>query len=388
MKLSQAVKMAFSAVMTNNLRSFLTTLGIIIGVMAVILLISLVQGAANTVTSELDELGGDQLIVSISDQNKRMTLHEVEEFTDLEGVRAVSPILSGNGTAKAIGNSTDVTINGITASYQDVQGLDLVSGRSISQTDNDFRLNVCVIGQKVAEDLYGGTDVLGRSLRLNGRDFRVIGLLEEKQRTMMTDENATIYIPLTNAQRLLKSVNVNLFYVVGDKGIDLADLRKTLTSKLSEKYSDEDSYMVVNMADVMDIIDRVMGALGLLLAAIAGISLVVGGIGIMNIMLVSVTERTREIGIRKAIGAQKSDIVIQFMIESVVLSLVGGLIGLVLSQVILTVINVVNPSYHFAVSFQVAGVALGFSALVGIVFGIYPANKAAGLRPIDALRYE
>ena len=375
MKLSQAGKMAFSAVLSNKLRSFLTMLGIIIGVMAVILLISLVQGASNTVTSELDELGGDQLIVSITDQHKRMTLREAESFADLPGVEYVSPVLSGNGTAKALGNSTDVTVNGITASYSDVQGLDLVSGRTISQTDNDFRLNVCIVGQTVASDLFGGTDILGNTLRLMGRDYRIIGLLEEKERTMVSDENATIYIPLTNAQRLLKNVNVGTFYVAGEEGASLSDVRRELNAKLSEKYSDEDSYMVVNMADVMDIIDRVMGTLGLLLAAIAAISLVVGGIGIMNIMLVSVTERTREIGIRKAIGAQKSDIVVQFMIESVVISLIGGVIGLCISQGILSIINILRPGYHFMISPDVAGIALGFSILVGVVFGIYPANK-------------
>lgn len=388
MKLSQAAKMAFSAVLSNKLRSFLTMLGIIIGVMAVILLISLVQGASNTVTDELDELGGDQLIVSITDQHKRMTLHEAESFADLEGVAYVSPVLSGNGTAKALGNSIDVTINGITAAYQNVQGLDLVSGRPVSRTDNDYRLSVCVVGQKVAEDLFGGTDILGRTIRLSGRDYRIIGLLEEKERTMVSDENATIYIPLTNAQRILKNVNVSMFYVAGRDGVDLESLRKELNAKLSLKYSDEDSYMVVNMADVMDIIDRVMGALGLLLAAIAGISLVVGGIGIMNIMLVSVTERTREIGIRKAIGAQKSDIITQFMIESVVISLAGGMIGLVLSQGILSTINTLYPNYHFLISPDIAGIALGFSILVGVIFGIYPAGKAASLKPINALRYE
>ena len=388
MKVSQAGKMAFSAVLSNKLRSFLTMLGIIIGVMAVTLLISLVQGASNTVTSRLSDLGGNQLIVSITDTTRRMTLKEVEEIAGQGKISMVSPSLSGQGTAKAEGNSIDVSITGVTASYDEVQGMDLSLGRMINEIDNEYRLNVCIVGQKVAEELFGTQDVLGKELRLSGKDYRIIGVLEEAEETMLGDANKAIYLPYTNAQRLFSSVAVTMFYAASEDVDSLQEAKSTLETILKNKFGDEDSYSIVNMSDVLDIIDEIMGALELLLGAIAGISLVVGGIGIMNIMLVSVTERTREIGIRKAIGALKSDIIVQFMIESVVISVTGGLIGMAISQGVLTTVNILNPDYHFAITGSVAAIALGFSIFVGVVFGIYPANKAANLKPINALRYE
>ncbi len=388
MKLSQAGKMAFSAVLSNKLRSFLTMLGIIIGVMAVTLLISLVQGATNTVTESLDELGGDQLVVSITDRSKRLTLGEVEALAGEEGIAYVSPTLSGSGTAKAAGKSTDVTINGITESYDAVQGLDLESGRAITQLDNEERLGVCIVGHSVARDLFGNTDILDQTIRLSGRDYRIVGVLNEAQETMFGSANSAVYLPFTNAQRLLSNVSVNNFYVATEEGATTQEAEDVLDRALMEKYGDDDSYSIVNLTDVMDAVNDVMAALELLLGAIAGISLLVGGIGIMNIMLVSVTERTREIGIRKAIGALKSDIVVQFMIESVIISLIGGLIGMLISQGVLTTLNTLFPDYHFGITGGVAAMALGFSIMVGLVFGIYPANKAAKLKPINALRYE
>ena len=278
--------MAFAAVLANKLRSFLTMLGIIIGVMAVTLLISLVQGATNTVTESLDELGGDQLVVSITNRSRRMTLGEVESLAGEGGIDRVSPNISGNGTAKAAGKSTDVTINGITESYDAVQGLDLERGRIISNLDNEHRLNVCIVGHSVARDLFGNTDILDETIRLSGRDYRIVGVLEEAQETMFGSVNSAVFLPFTNAQRLLSNVNVNSFYVTTQEGATTQEAEDTLDRALMEKYGDDDSYSIVNLTDVMDAVNDVMAALELLLGAIAGISLLVGGIGIMNIMLV------------------------------------------------------------------------------------------------------
>jgi len=387
MKIGQAVKMAISSIRSNKMRSFLTMLGIIIGVMSVVLLVSLVQGATGSITSELDSLGGNQLTVSIVNPDTTLTLKEVNSLEDKEEIIRVAAYNSGSGTAKAEGNSSDVSITGITENYTDFTELNLLSGRSILEIDNEYRLNVCVIGNSVAMDLFGNTNVVGSKIRLSGKDYLIVGVLEEQGASMLNSTDTTIYIPFTNAQRLLYSTGVSSFYVASDaETLDAAE--EVLDTYLLEKTGDSDYFSIINMASIQDTINTVLNTMSLLLAGIAGISLVVGGIGIMNIMLVSVTERTKEIGIRKSIGAQKRDIVVQFMIESVTLSLMGGIIGMVLSIGILSLVTALLEGYTFSVSFSVAAIALGFSIAVGLIFGIYPANKAAKLKPIDALRHE
>jgi len=387
MKVGQAVKMAISSIKSNKMRSFLTMLGIIIGVMSVVLLVSLVQGATGSITSELDSLGGSQLTVSITDPNSKLTLSEVNSLADKDEIGRVAPYNSGSGIAKAGGNSEQVSISGITESYTEFSELNILHGRGILDIDNEYRLNVCVIGNSVALDLFGNTDVVGSEIRLAGKDYLIVGVLEEQGASLMGSTDSTVYIPFTNAQRLLYSTGVTSFYVASSSAETLDLAEEMMDTYLLEKTGDSDSFNITNMASIQDTINSVMSTMSLLLAGIAGISLVVGGIGIMNIMLVSVTERTKEIGVRKAIGAQKRDIVTQFMIESVTLSLMGGIIGMVLSMGILGLLTALLADYTFSVSFSVAAIALGFSIIVGLIFGIYPANKAAKLKPIDALRY-
>ena len=388
MKLKQSVKMAVSAIFSNKMRSFLTMLGIIIGVLSVTLLISIVQGGTDSITDSMDDLGGDQIIVTIMDRHKKLTYSELSELKGKGGIKEVSPYLSGNVVAKAEGNSDDVTLYGITSSYQDVQGLDLETGRNLTNLDLTERLNVCIMGAGTARELYGTTNVLGNRVRVSGQDYRIVGVLEEEDDSLMGSKNRSVYIPLTNAQRILKQTAITNFYISSADESSVAEAQDTVDAYLLKKFGSEDSYTIINMSNIIDMMNTVMDTISIMLGGIAAISLLVGGIGIMNIMLVSVTERTKEIGIRKAIGAQRSDITIQFMIESVLISLIGGIIGMVISQIVLSVLNVIFTDYHFAISLPVGALALGFSIGVGLIFGIYPANKAAKLKPINALRFE
>ncbi|MDO5345483.1 MAG: ABC transporter permease [Lachnospiraceae bacterium] len=388
MKLKQSVKMAWSAIVSNKMRSFLTMLGIIIGVMAVTLLISLVQGGTGNITESMDELGGDQIIVTVGDTHKKLTYHELEELEGTGGIKGVSSYISGQGVAKAGGNSCDVTVFGITPAYQEIQGLDIQEGRNITELDQEERLNVCIIGTGAATDLFGTLQVLGSSIRIKGYDYRIVGVLEEEDQARMNSTSKNVYIPLSNAQRLLKQTAITSFYLTAESEDSIQEAQNTIDDYLQKKLGSDEGYNIINMSNIVDMMNTVMSTLSLMLGGIAAISLLVGGIGIMNIMLVSVTERTKEIGIRKAIGAQRSDITIQFMIESVFISMIGGIIGMVISQAVLSVLNVLFTDYHFVIAPSVAVLALGFSVGVGLIFGIYPANKAAKLKPINALRFE
>lgn len=387
MKFNQAIKMALSSILTNKMRSFLTMLGIIVGVMAVTLLISIVQGATNNITDQLSTLGGGNLTCIVTQTSPRLTLDEVKALEENELIGKISAIIQSDAAVKAVGNQCDAQLCGVTEYYMDMNSLEVEAGRGILEVDNEYRLNTCVIGVEVAKNLFGNTDVLGQEVRISGKDYRIVGILKETGANSMNSNDKQVYIPFTNAQRLTGQSGVTNFNVSAASEEDLAAAEQYVNDVLKDKYGTE-GYMVMNMGSVIDMVKEIYNALSYMLGGIAGISLLVGGIGIMNIMLVSVTERTREIGIRKAIGAQKADIITQFLIESVVLSLMGGLIGMAVSGGILGVVNMFAKDYHFAITVPVALVALLFSAGVGIIFGIYPANKAAKLKPIDALRFE
>ena len=388
MKLRQSVKMAIDAVFSNKMRSFLTMLGIIIGVLSVTLLISIVQSGTGTITDAMSTLGGDQVTVSLSGNSRRLLYSELETLKANENVNTIAPYISGAGVAKAGNSSMDVAVLGVTREYGILNSLSPESGRFLSELDREYRLNVCVLGSDVASELFGTEGAVNRTVRLQGKDFRVIGVLEAEDEYAMNSSNERVYIPLSTAQRIFKQAGITNFILTADNKTALRKAQTAVADFLDQKFSDDGSYTIINMAEILDMMGTVMNTLSLMLGGIAGISLLVGGIGIMNIMLVSVTERTREIGIRKAIGAQRSDITIQFMIESIFISLMGGLIGMLLSVLILAVLNRFVTEVTFVISPSVAVLALTFSIAVGLIFGIYPANKAAKLKPINALRYE
>lgn len=388
MKLTQAIKMALSSILSTKLRSFLTMLGIIIGVLSVTLLVSIVQSTTNNVNDTLSSLGGNVISASItSKRSSSITTSDLETLENNMAVDSVSPIVSGSGTAKASSNSSSVTITGITPEYQKIKEYTLTSGREILDVDNENRIQVCVIGATVAEDLFGRADVVGEKIKVSGRTFNIVGVIEEEGSSQMNSNDTMVYIPFKTAQRVLKSTTISSFYVSASSEDTLKMAETVVNSYLLQKTRDEDSYTVQNQADIADSVSDVTTSLSYMLGGIAGISLLVGGIGIMNIMLVSVTERTKEIGIRKAIGAKKKDILWQFMIESVVLSFMGGVTGVLLSIIILAVANIF-VSTTLTLSVAISVFSLGFSIVVGIIFGLYPANKAAKLKPIDALHFE
>ena len=387
MKFTQAVKMSLSAIFSNKMRSILTMLGIIIGVIAVSMLVSIVQGVAGQVNDQFDSLGGNVLTAMISSPKKNyITLDELHDLEGQDGLRYVSPSVSKSSTAKANNQSLDVTVEGVTDKYINIRSLDLVSGRFLSESDIDNRTAVAVVGHKVADELFGSQDIIGETIRAEGRDFKIVGVLKEDT-TMIMSNNDRIMIPFTTATRLLKQTNISTIYASSESEETNDSAQNKLEDFLKFKIKNEDDYMVFNQGDILEAMDEVMNYFSMMLAGIASISLLVGGIGIMNIMLVSVTERTKEIGIRKAIGAQRSDIIIQFMIEAVTISLVGGMIGLLIGMFGVFLVSILT-GITMGVALEIALLAIIFSVVVGIIFGIYPANKASKLRPIDALRFE
>lgn len=404
----QSMKMAWHAVVSNKLRSFLTMLGIIIGVVALIVLVSIANGATSSVTDQISSMGSSYLTVTITDDKENpLRLKELSDFCEPEEVDEVAPVSWTSVTAKTSYSNVTMTLTGITGSYADIQGLELFSGRFLKQTDIDNNSYVVVITKDTATELLGRADAVGESIKLNGKSFLVVGVLSDS--SSLTQGSAVTgssdsddsdsssssvqlegYIPFSTMTRLADNVlDVTMFYASGADEDSLEPAENALTELLMERFGqDEDAFSIVDQSEIMEAMSGVTNTMSLMIGGIAAISLLVGGIGIMNIMLVSVTERTREIGIRKAIGAGRGTIMLQFLIEALLISLMGCLAGIGLSWLILKAVAVLmDDSMSFTMDMKVVWLSVAFSVLIGVLFGLYPANKAASRKPIDALRY-
>ena len=404
----QSFKLALRSIWGNKMRSFLTMLGIIIGVVALIVLVSIANGATSSVTDQISSMGSSYLTVTITDdKGNPLRLKELSDFCEPEEVDEVAPVSWTSVTAKTSYSNGTMTLTGTTGSYADIQGLELFSGRFLKQTDIDNNSYVVVITKDTATELLGRVDAVGESIKLNGKSFLVVGVLSDS--TSMTQGAAVTsssdsddsdsssssvqlegYIPFSTMTRLADNVlDVTMFYASGTDEDSLEPAENALTELLMERFGeDEDAFSIVDQSEIMEAMSSVTNSMSLMIGGIAAISLLVGGIGIMNIMLVSVTERTREIGIRKAIGAGRETIMLQFLIEALLVSLMGCLAGIGLSWVILKVAAVVmKNSMSFTMDMKVVWLSVAFSVLIGVLFGLYPANKAASKKPIDALRY-
>lgn len=390
--IQQSVKMAWKSISSNKMRSFLTMLGIIIGVLALVVLVSLVSGATSSVNDQISSIGTNLIQVSVmDDKGKPIKLSDLEELAEEEEIKETAPVAQINSTASSTYSEETAVVYGTTGAYSDIMQQELYSGRFLKNTDVDNHTNVAVINAGLATEVLGRMDVVGETIKLDGVSYTVVGVLQADDSDTSTTQTYEAYIPYTSLVRLTDSVSMEItsFYVsaVSEDSLDPAE--EVVTEMLMNRFDqNEDAFTVINQSTIMEAMESVNSILSLLLGGIAGISLLVGGIGIMNIMLVSVTERTREIGIRKAIGAGRGVIMLQFLIEALMISLMGCAIGILFSWITLQVISVIGgDSMTFSLSPGVVWIAVAFSVMIGVVFGIYPANKAAKKKPIDALRY-
>ena len=411
MHLMQTISMAFKAIAANKIRSFLTMLGVIIGVMSVVVLVAVGQGTTASVTESISSMGTNLLTVSIQTRSVGMgmfggfgggrnsrgggssskgtvilKLNDILSLENYEEIEYVSPVCTGNLTVKAGSVNTSASITGVLPAYASIINQGVQAGRYIIDADVDNRSAVCVIGVDLAADLFGSTDVVGNTLHIDGRQFRIVGVLESKGTSMGGSSDESVVMPFTLAQRMLDSTTISSIYLSAADSSVVNRAQTIVENFLYKKYQNTSTYSVSNQTEMLETASETSSTLSLMLGGIASISLLVGGIGIMNIMLVSVTERTREIGIRKAIGAKRKSILMQFLIESAVISGLGGVVGLVLAYAVLHLLESMM-GMSVALEPAVSYLAVGFSMAVGVIFGLYPANKASKLRPIEALHY-
>ncbi len=391
MKFWLAYKMALKSILNNKVRSALTMLGVIIGVAAVIVAVGFAQGCMQSVTNMVEGMGTNVVTAMIVDmsQSRVITTNDLESFAqNSEYIASISPYIMVKGFVKSGTESKSATIVGTNSSYITIGDVKMATGRFITENDLDNNMKVAVVGSAVIRKLFEDKDPLGETIKVNGVNFTIVGTLKEKMNGADGTDDDMVVIPVNVAQRTLKVKNVTMF-MASAKDSDSVDLAmKQIKDYLYGIYKDDSKYMCFTQESILGLLGNISNIMMIILGSIATISLVVGGIGIMNIMLVSVSERTREIGIRKAIGAKKKDILVQFLIEALMLTGIGGIIGILFGMAIIKFVigsfDLITPVY--SVPWIIASFTI--SLVIGVIFGIFPAYKAAKLNPIEALRSE
>lgn len=391
MRWLQSFRMALKSIASNKVRAALTMLGIIIGVGAVIVMVSLVKGTTSQITERLQSMGTNMISVNIIGRgsSRMVTETELMDFAQKNStiIEGVAPMINGSVTVKAGNKNLSTSLEGTNEAYKTVRNTNVQQGRFINTLDTERRQKVVLIGTYIAQELFPDSDPIGQDMKINGELFKVVGLLETKSNSTAQSQDDKVIIPYTTAKRLLRNSQIRSFYVQGKTTDTVEQAMTALQDFLFKVFNSTDAYRVFNQADMMESVNETTRTMTMMLGGIAGISLLVGGIGIMNIMLVSVTERTREIGIRKAIGAKRRNILQQFLIEAIVVSCLGGVIGVLIGISLTSLVAKLTQIPAQASLFTIT-ISFSFSVFVGVFFGWYPASKASKLNPIEALRVE